>query len=586
MSFRKKIFLGYFTVFCLFIVLMQPFIQGWARRIIFQGMESCVSEIIVNIREASDNDDLVKKFKEQKIVMYFRSSVITDERKVLYDSHSKRVLGSAFSQEYVVNHPEVVHALAHGTGYHEDYSQILNQHFAYFAKTFDFHGKTYVVRTAFPHQYVMEISRAFEVGCLFLSAVILALFSLMTWSIIHYFTKPIQKIVAAVKSYDAASHQSFPPIDVGSGSHDDIGRLAMTLNSLSARVQQHIDTITKERNEKETILESLSEGVIAVNPSMEVTYANYMVDKLLGPFSNTLVGAPVDQLSQEGCRLLKRCCIEKRALSDVLQIQRDEGLRYLDLIASPKKDNAGAILVIQDKTSHYEMFEMKKGFVANASHELRTPITVILGYAETLHDHPDLPPEMQQSMTEKIVKNCKRMTALIQDLLTLADIDHLPPFRLQENPLLPIVQRCCEMLQESFPTAQVSIVEAAPGTQFCGDPNLLALAVWNLLENGAKYSPIPAQLKATIGQLGDEIYIEVEDQGLGIPPADQEKVFDRFYTVDKARSQKMGGSGLGLSIVKTVVQKHRGRISLVSALGRGSKFTLFFPKAGPWRDPD
>ncbi|WP_068468604.1 sensor histidine kinase [Candidatus Protochlamydia phocaeensis] len=580
LSFRQKIFVSYAAVFFVFIILLFPFVSQWVHRIIVKGMENRASEIIANIKEAPNNEALVRRLKDQKSLIFFRISVISNERKVLYDSHVKRLLGPKFSQDYIINHPEVMEAFQHGVGYKEDYSNLLHQKFSYLAKAFDFHGKTYVLRTAFPHQYMNEITNDFEIGFLGFATAILLMFSLMTWFAIHHLTKPIQKIITAVKPYQAGSQHILPAIDVTSlNPHDDFTKLALTLNSLSARIQNHIDTITHERNEKQAILESLVEGVIAVDVHMVIAYANYMAVKLIGHLQGELVGEPFKILNQTKCYdLLQKCQEENKPLTDTLDLYLEGKRIYLDIVAAPKKNNGGAILVLQDKTAHYKIFEMRRDFIANASHELKTPITVIKGFAEALHDNPGLPRDVQEQITTKIVRSCNRMTALIKDLLTLADIENIPSSRLSECDLFDLSERCRSMVLEAFPDAIIQINKHQEEVNLIADADLLELAIMNLMENAAKYSNRPAKITVNLDDEGDHIKIEVADQGIGIPFVDQEHIFDRFYTVDKAHSQKMGGSGLGLSIVKTIVEKHFGTISLASEIGKGSTFTIKLPK--------
>lgn len=580
-SFRQKIFVTYLTVFLIFIVLMFPFMASWVQTIVFQAMDARSSEIIANIQDAPNNEALVRRLKDQKSLMFFRSSIITNEHKVLYDSHTKRLLGPKFSQEYVIDHPEVLQAFKEGVGYHEDYSQILNQKFSYFAKAFDFHGKTYVLRTAFPYQYVKEIIHDFEIGFLALAILILLLFSLMTWFVIIYLTKPIQQIIKAVKPYQEGTQNTLPAIDLGlSNTNDEFGKLAYTLNSLSAKIQNHIDTLTKERNEKETILESLVEGVIAVDVDRHVTYSNLMALKLINSHIQEYLGKPFSAFHQQRCDyILQLCQEEKKPLTETLEIFREGKKIYLDVVAAPKKDNAGAILVLQDKTAHYKIFEMRRDFIANASHELKTPITIIRGFAEALHDNPDLSPEIQREVTSKIVRNCNRMAALIKDLLTLADIENIPTSRLSTCHLADLADRCKTMLHEVFPDAIVTITQKNEDIHLIADIDLLELAIMNLIENAAKYSQRPAKIDVSIDETDEEVIVKVSDKGIGIPQSDQEHIFDRFYTVDKAHSQKMGGSGLGLSIVKTIVEKHFGTITLQSELGKGTTFTIQLPKS-------
>src|SRR6202035_1085831 len=140
--------------------------------------------------------------------------------------------------------------------------------------------------------------------------------------------------------------------------------------------------------------------------------------------------------------LLLNCQIRNQALNDTLQVKRDSQKMYLDIVAAPKRENSGAILVLQDKSSHYKLLEMRKHFIANASHELKTPITIIRGFAETLYDNPELPHTTIHEVTAKIVKNCHRMAKIIKDLLTLADIENLPSFRFSNYPLVQLANSC------------------------------------------------------------------------------------------------------------------------------------------------
>lgn len=581
-SFRQKIFLSYLTVFLVFIILMFPFVARWVQKIVLQSMEARTEEIIANVHDAPNNNALVRRLKDQKSIMFFRSSVITNEHKVLYDSHTKRLLGPKFSEDYIVDHPEVLQAFQEGIGYHEDYSQILNQKFAYFAKAFDFHGKTYVLRTAYPFQYVKEIIHDFEIGFLGLAILILLLFSIMTWFVIHYLTQPIQQIINAVKPYQEGTEHILPAIDLGySNANDDFNKLANTLNSLSLKIQNHIDTITKERNEKETILQSLVEGVIAVDDDMQIRYTNPMAMKLMN-HEDQMMGKGFHLLQQTRCEnLLLQCQQEKKPMTDTLEINREGKKFYIDIVAAPKRDQAGAILVLQDKTAQYKIDAMRRDFIANASHELKTPITIIRGFAEALHDNPTLPIDIQKDVTSKILRNCNRMAALIKDLLTLADVENIPSSRLSLFNICDLIEQCCVMLGESFPDAQVSIDKQKEEVFLFADMALLELAFMNLIENAAKYSNRPAHIRIAIetDEKKQEVIIRIADRGIGIPPADQDHIFDRFYTVDKAHSQKMGGSGLGLAIVKTIIEKHLGTIFLESELGKGSIFTVRLPLA-------
>lgn len=579
-SFRQKIFIGYTAVFFILVLFLFPIVSHWVHQTVIKAMDDRATEIITNIKEAPNNDSLVRRLKDQKSIVFFRVSVITNDHKVLYDSHTKRLLGPKFSQDFVVHHPEVDEAEKNGTGYHEEYSSLLGQKFAYFAKSFDFHHKTYVLRTAFPHQYVTELTHDFIMGFLILTSFILLLFSFVTWLMMHKLTRPIRNITSAVESYKDGQPSTLPVIDLQTASkEDEFGKLAFTINSLSSKVKNHIDTLTNERNEKEAILESLIEGVIAVDSNLQISYVNQTASKFIQKEVSELIDQPFSIVKLGKCEaLLRECQSLQKPLTSTLEISNNHNKIYLDIVAAPKKENGGAILVLQDKTTHYKLFEMQRDFIANASHELKTPITIIRGFAEAIHDHPELPVETQKEITGKIVKNCKRMATLIKDLLALADIEKIPLHKLTECDISAIVENCFSMILEVHPDSIFKIeIPEGEDALLLADPDLLELALFNLIENATKYSEKPAEITVEFTQTPQYLTIKVRDKGIGIPKSDQPLIFERFYTVDKARSQKMGGSGLGLSIVKTIVEKHGGNISLESELGEGSTFTIVLP---------
>ena len=258
-------------------------------------------------------------------------------------------------------------------------------------------------------------------------------------------------------------------------------------------------------------------------------------------------------------------------------VLHNEGKVYLDLIAAPKPYRSGTILVLQDKSTQHQILEIGKDFIANASHELRTPITIIKGFAETLQEIRTITPELLDDIVEKIVRNCQRMESLVKNLLTLSDIERLPRARLQDCDIVGLLESCRQMVLAVHPGVEVRIKAPSDELIIRADPDLLELALMNLMENGVKYSSETAKIELVVRWRDRDIEIDVTDHGIGIPPEDLSHVFERFYTVDKARSRRMGGAGLGLSLVKTVIEKHGGSIAVKSVVGKGTTFTVRLP---------
>ena len=324
--------------------------------------------------------------------------------------------------------------------------------------------------------------------------------------------------------------------------------------------------------------------MIAVDSALDVRYVNFIGSKMLAIPRRNLLGKPFPATYEKAhedlltlCRALLIRCQEHASIQTDSIVIGDTTKIYYDLIAAPKAQRNGAIIVIQDKTTHHKMVELGKDFVANASHELRTPITIIRGFAETLHDMPELPKDMIADITEKIVRNCQRMDSLVKSLLTLADIENIPEDRFVPCDLIPLIENCRVVVRSVYADAAITIEKSQESIVIDADPDILELAFINLLDNGAKYSKGPADIFVSITLKGDEVVITIRDKGIGIPEADLENIFQRFYTVDKAHSRRLGGAGLGLSIVKTIIDKHNGKISVTSTLGKGTTFTIVLP---------
>jgi len=581
-SYRKKLLISQIALLLIFLVLLYPLVEKAVQNVVRRSLEERTEDLILKIKDSNSVDQMVQKLKDQELLVFFRVSLISDKGIVLYDSHVRGLLGEEFQENYFVEHPEVVAAIKKGVGYNEDYSKLFSQTFAYVAISFEFQGKTYVIRTAFPLKQVADLKRDFKIGFLSFGIVLLILFSVMILFVLNRLSRPIQHILNAIKDYKEGV---LPKIDLSDviDIQDDFGKLALTLNSLSDKIKDQINNLTSQKNENESILDSLMEGVIAVNEMGSITYANYMAAKILTTQKEKVISRSLVSFKDKHLSLIDTCekitseCQIKEEIVIERFIRGDSTKTILDIIAIPKERKQGAVLVFQDKTSDFKVVEMGKDFIANASHELRTPITVIRGFAETLQDIPDLSKEMLSNITDKIVKTCQRLDLLVKSLLTLADIENLSSDRFEKIDFVTMLENCIYFIQDSYKNVEVNYERKAAIDPIGGDFHLLELAVLNILENSVKYSKEKPKIQVVLTQWASEIELKITDNGIGIPSADLEHIFERFYRVDKARSRRFGGAGLGLSIVRTIIEKHHGKISVTSKEGEGSCFTIFLP---------
>ena len=341
---------------------------------------------------------------------------------------------------------------------------------------------------------------------------------------------------------------------------------------LKKQLKSSFFTKQEGKKEQESLLDLLIEGIVILDQEGKVLQMNAAAKQLLG--ARKLLIEESSPLGVKSLALIAVCQKRRVLVTDSICIEKGKK-RYFDLIVIPYEKKM--FLLIQDKSSEQKILEVGKDFIANASHELKTPITIIRGFAETLQDMVELPKEMLDEILEKIVRNCKRMDSLVRNLLTLSDIENIPLANHQVCDLVALVEESKRAILAVHPQAEVEIVQSSE-IRAEVDSSILELALVNLLDNAIKYSKSPAKITISVCQNVDTATVSIQDRGVGISSQDLEHIFDRFYTVNKAHSRRLGGAGLGLSLVKTIIEKHDGTLHVASIVGEGSTFTLSLPR--------
>ena len=372
-------------------------------------------------------------------------------------------------------------------------------------------------------------------------------------------------------------------------SRDELAELAGTLNETATRLNQTIRTLTEERNQSSAILGSMVEGVVVIGRDQRVTFCNAAFRKALAIENSPWEGRP----SVEVIRHADLLEVIHQTLSGIETVRSEVvvgSLRTKSFAVSsaPVKSSGateGAVLVLHDVSELRRLERARRDFVANVSHEFKTPLTAIRGFAETLLSGALEDKQNRRRFLEIIRDHTERLTLLTDDLLKLARAE-AGKLTLDWHPVAvsEFVEPCLETTRMAAHPKQLRLkAEYSPGLPLVrGDPSLLREILQNLLDNAVRYSQSGGLITVRAAPCDSEVVISVADSGIGIPKAEQDRIFERFYRVDSARSREMGGTGLGLSIAKHLVEAHGGRIEVESEVGRGSTFSVFLPQARNW----
>ena len=356
----------------------------------------------------------------------------------------------------------------------------------------------------------------------------------------------------------------------------ELSAVEAALNESAARLGKDFAELESGRAELAVMLDSMQEAVVAITAAGFVRWSNSVMQSIVG--SQLAPGRPlVHSVRDPELLACVRGALERRELCVGRASLLAPG-RVFEVNAAPLPAG-GALVVLHDVTSIEAAQTSRREFVANVSHELRTPLTSIQGYVETLIEDPNPSPETTLEFLGVILKNASRMNRLTEDLLALASVES-PDYKLSLQPV-----RANVLLQDAIDSIGGIVVDSgvklqsagAPDAVVTADPDAMHQVFGNLLENALKYAQSGKRIRAGARLLATEVEFTIQDFGPGIASEHLERIFERFYRIDKARSRESGGTGLGLAIVKHVVQAHGGRLWAESELGKGATFRFTLP---------
>ncbi len=386
--------------------------------------------------------------------------------------------------------------------------------------------------------------------------------------------RPLHEIAVASQRLASGDLQQRLPIT----GDEEIARLGTSLNTMAQNLNKQIQELSDGKQRLEHILEAMGQGVMVLDRTGRVTLTNTAMLKVLGTGRDLWGKTPLE--------VLRRPELENA----VQEILRGEAQRVLEVAANGRNLQANVspvpgafggiesvVVVFHDLTEIRRAERMRRDFVANVSHEFKTPLTSIRGYAETLMSGAKDDPQIATEFLKTIERNAQQLEALVTDLLVLARLEADVPSTKVLFGLRRLIEEQIASRKSVLAAQQIEVLINCPEIEIQADRVRLSTALSNLIDNAIHYNKPGGRISISAGRDGETLKIAVTDTGQGIPSEDLPRIFERFYRVDKARTRASGGTGLGLSIVKHAIESQGGMVSVTSSLGSGSTFTIRLP---------
>ncbi len=509
----------------------------------------------------------------------------TDTRITVVLASGKVICDSRESPSRMDNHgdrPEIKEALAGRTGSSIRYSYTMKTNFMYLAIPLRVSGEPTVIRASVPVSTLETVLRSARGRIALGTLLAMVLASIISLLVTRWIVRPLREMKDGVERFASGNLRDRLPIP----KTEEFAMLAKEMNSMAAQLDDKLKTVLNQRNELEVVLSSMVEGVIAFDREDRIITINDAAADLLRIEPDKASGRTIQEVIRNADLqdFIGRTVKASSPIEEEIVLYAD-GEKYIQVhgthLEDPDGKVTGALLVMSDLTNIRTLERIRRDFVANASHEIRTPVTAIKGFIETLLDGAMEDPEVANRFLGIIGKHSDRLNAIVEDLLNLSRIEREAEsgeIVLEPGEIVDVVEEAVEACREAAEARGVTVsLQCRDKQTLPMNRSLLVQAIINLIDNAIKYSEKGQDVHVKCETFETGIAIRVIDHGSGIPPEHLSRLFERFYRVDKARSRALGGTGLGLAIVKHIVQAHSGEVQVSSEQGQGSTFSIYIP---------
>lgn len=567
------------------LAILGAVVEHRVERYFLRMIEEGLRTKAVLVREAVDGHDhdspekLQKRMEALREEISVRITCIADDGTVLADSDRDP---RKFAVENHADRPEVKSARAARFGVARGRrSATVDQEMMYVAHRIGSEGDVAFVRVALPLDEVQARLAAIRSVVWTAAGLTAAAATLLAFLFARRSARPLQELTHGAERIAAGAY-GYKVYAIG---QDELGTLGRAFNHMSGRLAEQFTQLEEDRQQLRAVLSGMVEGVLALDAEQRILFTNDRAGKMLGFEPGPAVGRKLwEVLRQRSLQDVVRQALTNAQPHSAELDWPGPGARHVSVHAAPLRGPAGrgAVLVFHDTTELRRLERLRQEFVANVSHELKTPLSVIKACTETLIGGAVEDIEARGSFLQQVAEQAERLHALILDLISLARIESGEEvFEFEAVDLAAAARDCVDRQRPRAEAKGQTLVAEEPD----GAAEVLAWAdddavrhiIDNLVDNAVKYTPDGGRITIRWQAEGNQVRFEVVDTGIGIPERDLPRIFERFYRVDKARSRELGGTGLGLSIVKHLVQAMRGTVEAQSQLDKGSTFRVRLP---------